>query len=55
VAALRFRSSEPHEREADPTLVERVREMLRSLTDDGMQADLASRRAASPSPSSRYR
>jgi carboxymethylenebutenolidase len=31
---------EPHEREADPTLVERLWELLRSLTDDGMQADL---------------
>jgi carboxymethylenebutenolidase len=31
---------EPHEREADPTLVDRLWEMLRSLTDDGIQADL---------------
>jgi carboxymethylenebutenolidase len=31
---------EPHERAADPTLVDRLWEMLRSLTDDGIQADL---------------
>jgi carboxymethylenebutenolidase len=31
---------EPHEREADPTIVDRLWEMLRSLTDDGIQADL---------------
>lgn len=31
---------EPHEREADPTLVDRLWEMLESLTDDGVQADL---------------
>lgn len=31
---------EPHEREADPTLVDRLWEMLASLTDDGIQADL---------------
>jgi carboxymethylenebutenolidase len=31
---------EPHERKADPTLVDRLWEMLRSLTDDGIQADL---------------
>jgi carboxymethylenebutenolidase len=31
---------EPHEREADPTLVRRLWEMLESLSDDGIQADL---------------
>lgn len=31
---------ELHEREADPSLVDRLREMLRSLTDAGIQADL---------------
>lgn len=31
---------EPHEREADPTLVDRLWDMLNSLTDDGVQADL---------------
>jgi len=31
---------EPDEREADPTLVDRLWEMLRSLTDDGIQDDL---------------
>jgi carboxymethylenebutenolidase len=31
---------EPAEREADPTLVDRLWELLRSLTDDGIQADL---------------
>jgi carboxymethylenebutenolidase len=31
---------EPREREADPTIVDRLWEMLRSLTDQGIQADL---------------
>jgi carboxymethylenebutenolidase len=31
---------EPHEREADPTLVDRLWAMLGSLTDDGIQDDL---------------
>ncbi len=31
---------EPHEREADPTLVDRLWELLASLTDEGIQADL---------------
>ena len=31
---------EPHERAADPTLVDRLWEMLASLTDDGIQTDL---------------
>jgi carboxymethylenebutenolidase len=31
---------EPHERAADPTLVDRLWELLRSLTDEGIQADL---------------
>lgn len=31
---------EPDERAADPTLVDRLWEMLESLTDDGIQADL---------------
>jgi carboxymethylenebutenolidase len=31
---------EPHEREADPTLVDRLWALLGSLTDDGIQADL---------------
>jgi carboxymethylenebutenolidase len=31
---------EPHERKADPTLVDRLWAMLRSLTDDGIQDDL---------------
>ena len=31
---------ELHERETDPTLVDRLWELLRSLTDDGIQADL---------------
>ena len=31
---------EPHERAADPTLVDRLWELLATLTDDGIQADL---------------
>jgi len=31
---------ELHEREADPTIVDRLRELLASLTDEGIQADL---------------
>lgn len=31
---------EPHEREADPAIVDRLWVMLRSLTDEGIQADL---------------
>ena len=31
---------EPAEREADPTLVDRLWELLASLTDEGIQADL---------------
>jgi carboxymethylenebutenolidase len=31
---------EPHERDADPTLIDRLWAMLRSLTDDGIQDDL---------------
>jgi carboxymethylenebutenolidase len=37
---------EPHEREADPSLVERLRELLASLTDDGVHADLSATLAA---------
>lgn len=31
---------ELHEREADPTIIDRIWDLLRSLTDDGIQADL---------------
>ena len=31
---------ELHEREADPSLVDRLRELLATLTDEGIQADL---------------
>ena len=37
---------EPHEREADPTLVDRLWELLASLTDEGIQADLDATLAA---------
>lgn len=37
---------EPHERAADPTITERMMTMVRSLTDDGIQADMDAALAA---------
>jgi carboxymethylenebutenolidase len=37
---------EPEEREADPTLVDRLRELLATLTDEGIQEDLDASLAA---------